>query len=259
MFIRRMDISNNYINTINMISSTMNAYNENIREYNGNIRRYLHIIEDMYHDRNIYINPVGFTPLRNTPIASSNTTIPMINTFLREYIRNRDEGNTFRNTYEDVVVRPTAAQIEAATNTVIFDESENNHNTSCPITLEIFRQGEELCAIRYCSHLFKREALMDWFRRNVRCPVCRYDIRDYEPPNAGDNEFDDLVQELVEESREQPPPRRTNAFTSLLTNTIRSFVNQEINNLPRHLNSAAELIYTFDIPISMDVSGNYRV
>lgn len=255
MFIRRMDISNNYTNTINTLSSTINAYNENIREYNGNIRRYLHIIEDMYHDHNVYINPTGFVPLRNTPMTPSNTTIPMINTFLREYIRNRDEGNTFRNTYEDVVVRPTAAQIEAATNTVIFDESDDNHNTSCPITLEVFREGEEVCEIRHCSHLFKREALMDWFRRNVRCPICRYDIRQYEPPNTGDNEFDDLL----EESIEPPPPRRTNAFTSLLTNTIRSFVNQEINNLPRHLNSAAELIYTFDIPISMDVSGNYRV
>jgi hypothetical protein len=252
MFIRRMDISNNYINTINNISSTINAYNENMREYNGNIRRYLHIIEDMYNDRNVYVNPVGVTPLRNT---TSNSSTPMLNTFLREYVRNRDEGNTFRNTYEDVVVRPTAAQIETATNVVIFDGSENNHNTSCPITLEVFRDGEELCSIRHCCHLFRRDALMDWFRQNVRCPVCRYDIREYAPPNTEDNEID----ELLEESSEQPPPRRTNGFTALLANTIRSFVNQEMDNLPRHLNSAAELIYTFDIPISMDVSGNYRV
>jgi hypothetical protein len=95
--------------------------------------------------------------------------------------------------------------------------------------------------------------------RNVRCPVCRYDIRNYVPPQYNDNDFDELAEELVQESMEQsPPPRRTNEITSLLTNTIRTFVNRELNNLPRHLNNAAELIYTFDIPISLDVSGNYR-
>jgi hypothetical protein len=107
---------------------------------------------------------------------------------------------------------------------------------------------------------------MDWFRRNVRCPVCRYDIRDYVAPSytEDENEFDQLAQELIDEAREDPPPlvnasNSRNGITSLLTNTIRSFINQELVHLPRHLNNAAELIYTFDIPISLDVSGNYHV
>lgn len=248
-----MDISNNYINDIH---TSMNAYHHNIREYNDNMRRYLHVIDDLLNRNNdFYVNPTGFTNLRSTNTRSA---LPIFNTFIRQYLRNRDEGNTFRNTYEDVVVRPTAAQIENATDTVIFDEADDNHNTSCPITLEIFRQGEELCSIRHCSHLFKREALMDWFRRNVRCPVCRYDIRDYVSPSytEDDNELHQLAQELIEESL---PPRRTDNITSLLTNTIRTFMNRELNNLPTHLNNAAELIYTFDIPISLDVSGNYRM
>lgn len=254
MFIRRMDISNNYINDI---QTSMHSYHQNMHEYNDNMRRYLHIMEDMYRDHIFYVNPTGFTNLRNNNI---NNSLPIFNTFIRQYLRNRDEGNTLRNTYEDVVVRPTEDQIEIATDTVVFDEVDENRNTSCPITLEPFQQGEELCLIRHCSHLFKREALMDWFQRNVRCPVCRYDIRNYVPPQYNDNDFDELAEELVQESMEQspPPPRRTNEITSLLTNTIRTFVNRELNNLPRHLNNAAELIYTFDIPISLDVSGNYR-
>ena len=257
MFIRHMDISNNYVNNVH---SSMNSYHTNMHDYNDNMRRYLHIIEDIYYrDNDFYVNPTGFTNLRNT---NTRSVLPIFNTFIRQYLRNRDEGNTFRHIYEDVVVRPTATQIENATDTVMFDESDDNHNTSCPITLEVFRQGEELCSIRHCSHLFKREALMDWFRRNVRCPVCRYDIRDYVSPSYTEdaNEFDQLAQELIDESREESPhPRSTNEITSLVTNTIRSFVNRELNNLPRHLNNAAELIYTFDIPISLDVSGNYRV
>ena len=262
MFIRRMDISNNYINDIH---TSMRAYHNNMHEYNDNMRRYLHVIEDVYNrDNDFYVNPTGFTNLRNT---NTSNTLPILNTFIRQYLRNRDEGDTFRNTYEDVVVRPTAAQIENATDTVVFDESDDNHNTSCPITLEVFRQGEELCSIRHCSHLFKREALMDWFRRNVRCPVCRYDIRDYVAPRytEDENEFDQLAQELMDEAREETPPpavhyrNSRNGITSLLANTVRSFINQELIHLPRHLNNAAELIYTFDIPISLDVSGNYRV
>jgi hypothetical protein len=177
-----------------------------------------------------------------------------------------------RDTYEDVVVAPSNDQIEIATDTVIFDESDDNHNTSCPITLEPFHSGEEVCSIRFCSHLFKRDALMDWFSRNVRCPVCRYDIRNYVDEEMADpHEFDELIEELIDESTPQPrvapaptpmasaTRSRPNAITSLLTNTIRSFVTSELNNLPRNLNSAAELLYTFDIPISIDLSGNYRI
>ena len=33
--------------------------------------------------------------------------------------------------------------------------------------------------IRYCGHIFKTDELNTWFRSNCRCPVCRYDIRNY--------------------------------------------------------------------------------
>lgn len=245
----------------------MRDYHQNMHDYNENMRRYLHLIENTYNNNNI--NPTGrpYTNYTNytTNIPNTNRndpTLPIINTFIRNYLRNRDDNTLLQNNYEDVVVRPSSSQIENATDVILFNESDENHNTSCPITLEPFRTGEEVCSIRRCSHLFKKVALMDWFRRNVRCPVCRYDIREYTPPNTEEdpNEFDELIQELVDDA--QPPiSRRTipNSFTSTLTNAIRSFVNHEINNLPNHLNSAAELLYTFDIPISLDPSGNYLI
>jgi hypothetical protein len=256
-----MDISLNYL------YESMNQYHQNVHEYNENMRRYLHLLQDMVNMNNIHNmeNDIHITG-RNTTYNTTNSNIsaaPVINTLIRNFLRNREEGNVFRQTYEDVIVRPSAAQIERATEMIIFDEANDNHNTSCPITLEPFRTGDQVCCIRHCSHMFKRVALMDWFRRNVRCPICRYDIRDYvEPTNEEEQEdtteFDDLVQELVDESR----PRRiipTSSLSSTLTTAIRSFVNHELQNLPDHLNSAAQLLYTFDIPISLDVSGNYRV
>ena len=247
----------------------MRDYHQNIHDYNENMRRYLHLIEDMYNNNtnnNINVNPRTRNYTNNTTSTTNtnrnDTPVPIINTFIRNYLRNREDSTLLQNNYEDVVVRPSSAQIENATDVILFDESLDNHNTSCPITLEHFRTGEEVCSIRYCSHLFKRVALMDWFRRNVRCPVCRYDIREYTSPTEQEdpNEFDELIQELVDDAQPQIS-RRTipNLLTSTLTNAIRSFVNHEINNLPNHFNSAAELLYTFDIPISFDPSGNYQI
>lgn len=270
-----MDISLNYINRIH---DSIGLYHQNIHEYNENMRRYIHIIEDIYSNRNVTTNTAAY-PIRN----ENNSTMPIITRLIRNYLRNRDDVDILRNNYEDVVVRPSAAEIESATYTVVFDELHNNHNTTCPITLEPFRTGEEICSIRHCSHLFKRHALMNWFRSNVRCPVCRYDIRDYVEPIVNEenevneenpeNEFDDLIDELVNEynvssipSIPSVPSVSTRRLFSTptsninsLTNVIRSFVNTELNNLPQHLSNAAEILYTFDIPLSLDLSGNYRM
>ena len=50
-------------------------------------------------------------------------------------------------------------------------------NTSCPITLERFEDNTECTQIIGCGHLFNRDGLTQWLRGNVRCPICRYDIR----------------------------------------------------------------------------------
>lgn len=50
------------------------------------------------------------------------------------------------------------------------------HDTRCPISLDDFEYGEELCEIRHCHHVFKWTSLQNWFSRNTQCPVCRYDI-----------------------------------------------------------------------------------
>jgi hypothetical protein len=80
--------------------------------------------------------------------------------------------------YEDVVIRPTPEQILVSTE--IINWSDNLLQTQCPISLDPFEDNERICRIRRCNHLFKISSLMNWFERNVRCPVCRYDIRDYQ-------------------------------------------------------------------------------
>ena len=73
---------------------------------------------------------------------------------------------------DPVVVRPSAAEIRAATRT----------HTATPVDLNcsICQEGiTEPGATRIieCGHLFHPNCISEWFTRSVHCPMCRYDIR----------------------------------------------------------------------------------
>jgi hypothetical protein len=248
-----MDISGN-------LNDIMFQYNKNMRDYNDNMRLYLEIIANR--ERVYARNQTNY--MYYTPPLRTNTTNSIFSSLFPSILRGS-------NVLQDVVVRPTQDQILAATEIISFDENASNNNTNCPITLEPFMHGERICKIKHCSHLFKQSALNDWFRRNVRCPVCRYDIRDYESDNDNDtdeenneneNDYSEMVEELLNENMEnrRQNPTTQNSFSRNLTNAIRGFINNELTNLPSGLNNvASELLYTFDIPITIDVSGNLRI
>lgn len=86
-----------------------------------------------------------------------------------------------------IIVRPAQVEIENATSLIRFSEIENPLNNSCPISLEPFIQDEEVTMIKYCCHVFKTSEIQHWFETNVRCPVCRYDIRTFRNNNSNSN------------------------------------------------------------------------
>jgi hypothetical protein len=81
-------------------------------------------------------------------------------------------------TFQDIIVSPTRQQITDATRSVIYSTNVPFNNTRCPITLEEFQENDTVTQIRRCGHSFRPSAIQDWFRSSVRCPVCRFDIRD---------------------------------------------------------------------------------
>jgi len=87
------------------------------------------------------------------------------------------------NFSSNVIVRPTQEQIHNATIALEYD-SNIVTQTRCPITLGDFETGEIVRQIRHCGHTFCETALQNWFGSNVRCPVCRYDIRTYVRPDT---------------------------------------------------------------------------
>jgi len=86
--------------------------------------------------------------------------------------------------FQDVIVRPTQAQIDIASESFEYDGIVELLNTQCPITMCEFQIGDRVRRIHYCRHSFHEESFLSWFQNQVRCPVCRHDIRDHAAPTA---------------------------------------------------------------------------
>ena len=139
------------------------------------------------------------------------------------------------NNFQNVPVFPSLTQIQSATTCYNYTEEEynNNQNEVCPITLEELQINDEICVINHCNHIFKKEALFRWFNNNVRCPVCRFDIRD---DISGDNTIEQPITDVSNNSL------FTDTLSSVLSNNIRSIFEIEL-----------------EVPISIhndDISGN---
>ena len=107
-------------------------------------------------------------------------------------------GDFLLNFYDNVAVYPTQEQINNGTRRVLYSNIENPLNSSCPIILENFDNDDNVTQILGCGHIFNHDSLISWFRNHVRCPVCRYDIRNYIPRSQP------LIQEINTSRRTSP-------------------------------------------------------
>ena len=88
-----------------------------------------------------------------------------------------------------VVVRPSQEQISSATEIITYENITNAIQNRCPISLTTFQNSDEIMRILHCGHIFLRENLERWLEGNVCCPLCRYDIRDYDPRREISNPY----------------------------------------------------------------------
>jgi hypothetical protein len=100
--------------------------------------------------------------------------------------------------------------------------------------------------IKQCGHTFNQEAITNWFQSNVRCPVCRYDIREWSDVsgNTINNEQDEN-----EQASSQQMNTLIGELTTGLNNVIQTYMNTEYNrdSINNYLDSA---VYTFTIPLT---------
>jgi hypothetical protein len=144
------------------------------------------------------------------------------------------------NFMQPVEIYPTHSQIETATRRVRYCDIARPINTACPISMEDFSDNDMVMVIRHCGHTFYPEQLMNWFRSNCRCPVCRYDIRTYNTGSPSEF-FNNTSTTIIESSN-----------NNLERNNQNAVVNEIIDNIvPESLDNL------LDIPSLLDLSGNY--
>ena len=122
------------------------------------------------------VNPNNVRPVTSNNVTDNGARINQLSNteFFNQFF---NMFNTDLNNLTPVTVRPTQTQIINATE--IISINENMVNTICPILQTTFQDGDRISRIKQCGHCFIEEGLMVWFNQSVRCPVCRYDIRDY--------------------------------------------------------------------------------
>lgn len=139
-------------------------------------------------------------------------TLGNLNTFTNItdlFGRNNNTNNIGTDFFNPVTVRPTRREINNAIETRRFRDIETPH-TLCPIGLQEFQENDVVARIHHCGHVFNLDNLLTWLRHSVRCPVCRYDIREYVAPTENtDESVDESINENtgennVESSGEQP-------------------------------------------------------
>lgn len=209
--------SNEQTQLISVLRELIYGYNEQMRDYGDNMRTSLQIIQAI--QNNMYEEPEP--PIRVRQATTNNTrtnTAPLRqNTNIRQrqhydsgrflswliYPLNDLSGNAVNltNFSSNVIVRPTQEEFQNATITLEYDSTVITQ-TRCPITLGDFETGEIVRQIRHCGHTFCETALQNWFDANVRCPVCRYDIRTYVPepssPITNENQNETNENELYQ-------------------------------------------------------------
>jgi hypothetical protein len=247
---------------ITLLRELIYGYNEQMRDYAENMRIVLQLIQTLqdnlpmsprrqsntftYAQQNRY----AYTPPNMNRTHTNHPNHARQNTNARQrqvyepnrflswliYPLNDLSGNAINANFNDnVIVRPTQEQIQSATQFISYN-SDNVTQTRCPITLEDFEDGEMVRRIVHCGHTFCETAIQNWFHSNVRCPVCRYDIRTLPNDNLSNQQVP--VQAPVSEPTQSPvnePNTNDDNFTDELfqslttniTNILQNYVNNE--------------------------------
>ncbi len=151
----------------------------------------------------------------------------------------------------NVIVRPSNEEIRNATRVFTYSNGSEIFNSRCYITMEDFEEGDELCEILHCKHTFKKEPLMNWFSENVRCPVCRFDIRDY----IEDNTEEPI--RSISSSRNSSSESLNNSRPIINTSIVNSPTNSDSsnNNIENFTNTETQLLNTYlNENLAQDVS-----
>ena len=219
LLVQLLNTPQNHVN-----NSRRNGFSE--RRYRENNDR--NVNDRNANDRNANPNRVY---LNNRPYIIDSITeytipnIEMTSSFRNSGMGSREAFELINRFMEPVEVYPTQSQIEAATRRVRYCDIARPINTQCPIAMDDFNDSDMVTVIRPCGHIFQTEHIMNWFRTNCRCPVCRYDIRNYNS-NASTEFFNSPGQTNINANRRNTIHSENSSVDSSNNNIERSSINR---------------------------------
>lgn len=153
--------------TLYHLHMNMHEYNTNYQGYQRNVESIIQVLTEQ--SRRNYAPRRQYTPTNGFDLGSN------ISYFLYNPLR-RHPANRM-NTTATTAAGLSQEIIQLATRIVPYTPGFTEPR--CPITLEDFEIGENIMQIIPCGHIFKVDALNNWFRRDNKCPCCRFDINSF--------------------------------------------------------------------------------
>jgi hypothetical protein len=208
---------------------------------------------------------------RQSPLNYNSNRINRSNRLNRRRNNRVDRVFTFSNTtrfplvnnlsnLSPVRIRPSITQIRRGTELLIWSDISDNYQTHCPIDMQDFSGNDSILRIRHCGHIFREMNLRRHFRNSTRCPLCRFDIRDYIAP-GNDYSQENNEENNNENNNENNTPnvnsieseaRRRNylpsSFMDTIDEDILDVIEQAINNVNLDASSnvlTADISYEF--------------
>ena len=194
--LNRNNLNSSNLNSSNLNSTNLNSTNLNRTGLNNNLRTTN--LNTYNRTTNLdYSTDENNLNRTSTPLSTSlnNTLNNLINSRLnRTGITNQPDmievtlynnGNTISN-MEDVSVYPSLRTLSRASDVYRYEDIETEYE-SCTICRERFQSNSIIRKLQ-CGHIFHIGCVDQWFENNVRCPVCRTDLRDYDNEETEDED-----------------------------------------------------------------------
>jgi len=161
--------------------------------------------------------------------------------------------NTLNFNDSPVRIRPSIRQIRNSTRILQYRDISSNQ-TICPIRRDRFEREQSVMQILHCRHVFDELSLRRHFRFSARCPMCRYDIRDYELDNISNsttystryNTEPLLSQTISQESRDI-----INNLNTAVETALRNTISNQVLDI-----SSVDLQYSLFFPSTDDTIDN---
>lgn len=246
----------NHVVQLDLLNNLINRYYNRHLEFEDGIRQLIGLTRTTITQQNTYYNThfPNQTPRRTAANMQEgrgwryNDDIPF------SYATPSRTTNLFQTATSRGrnVLHLSSQEIERATETVAY--SLDMGEELCPISLENFTVGENICQIRHCRHIFKTEPLMIWFRRNVKCPVCRYDLRNNGASASSTNTsgfgFNPTARTML-------LPAATTPLQTNFENSLFNGLSTIIDELQQQYMDDEERTFTFEFPLYIaDSSSN---